>query len=1378
MRRYNSILICFLLCISNFLAGQIIYPVSISSNLQSSGSVYLSDYYDDALNLLSTTLTFQDFNEAQWDVKLRLKIESSSVLIQNKINGVYTPITLYPGQPEQLSGSLLSEYFSYSNLESQGISMSQLQQDGRLPEGTYTFSWEVLDYNSGRAISLPSFNLTYVVLYDPPLIQSPQNEVTIQPQNPQNIIFQWQDGTPPTYGNSQSSEFILKLYEVVNNQIDPKVALQNNQVIEIYTSLSQTSTLFSYNSSYPILDPHKRYIFVVQAVDVNGRDVFKNDGISEPHWFSYGYSVGGSISLVKPQEDGAFTKNEAKLFEWTYPSNLASGQSYYYEYRITKITGNQTPEQAILNNTPLHVETTNEISSQGGWSYLLQEELESGEYYAWQVKAYTSQTEIAASAVQKIKGPPFLESFIAGSHEVIVRQSYNEDLNNFKGNGDVKISENGDVINIDFDGLKISKSGNRYVLDAGEIVSKINNLEIELNPDYTQNGKAFFKADSLKLDKNRLAISGKVEWDFPLATTSSTIEKVISKNTWFNYDSYTLSGESTLPSGTRFSLADPINFKLHLNTASNFLIHKNDFILRFKGQVELPSSINALNDNPIQIPFNTTEQLFYFQNNSCQMANHIKPIDNVKIIAPFNKVRFDFSDDQSPGKFELTGTWKGVYVHDFDVLYYEDMDTSQVQFKNSRSYQFNTTSAHEYWITSQGLHLNFDYNFPNSDLLTFNTFGGIAKGIHLEIDQNQINNSHFEGGIEILILSTSQLYDFHIPITEQGFQEGSFKTPLDGEEFDINTSIENLKITATITRAVFMNNSFLDMTIDVDWPAQNIQLSNITDFRVWGNSNIGFINPNSMIPLQSQYITKMGGGHEITVDSIGAGLMYGSYSFVFASSISLGDDISGKNGPPRLTLQSNEPKDTRSKSPMTPGMSNDPSESEDENTKGGDKAGNTSSISDLLKTGLEFGLTSDEPGVVAYPYIKINAVLAKFEGHLSLFEGHEEWGTGFHGYLYGKILIPIAKEAYGHIIIGNFQDETYWFVGFSAQIGERANQIGSKFLTKMPDGSGRTLKSKRLGKLSGANTLKVGVPLGPISLTGFEGRLYHHMNHTIPNTVLGENGFQEFDYQPDLTTDYGFLISASFIDTKTQGTIAMFTGSVEAAWQEGGKCRSIGIQAYSGFGNLFLPGGFINASILEGEATITWDHIDKHFIGESEVSTGLPTFCGGGTLDMNIKPGSFNVDLGSPNDPVHFVPGCIGYSLAGWMELSQDGIFLGAGIRAQMELQSPWIGLGEIAAIRPYIGFYLQAGIHTALSWNPEFQINDVGMWVEASAGVYCEYILMGDEGEWTLGKVSMAGNFNLHIQPTPVVVSGTLRGSVELLSIEADFEVSGSYEF
>jgi len=330
----------------------------------------------------------------------------------------------------------------------------------------------------------------------------------------------------------------------------------------------------------------------------------------------------------------------------------------------------------------------------------------------------------------------------------------------------------------------------------------------------------------------------------------------------------------------------------------------------------------------------------------------------------------------------------------------------------------------------------------------------------------------------------------------------------------------------------------------------------------------------------------------------------------------------------------------------------------------------------------------------------------------------------------------------------------------------------------MPEGSGMMFNSKKLGKLTGANVVKVGIPLGPVTITGIEGRIYHHMNHSIGNTVIGENGYTEFDYRPDPNVDFGFLLRTSFIDTYTQGANVMYTGAFEATFGGGEGLRSIGLEGRIGIGNLKLPGGLVDASVLEGDAVITLDFVDKHYIGSAEVNTGLPSLCGHGTLDIDVNKDKFEMKLGSKDDHVYFVPSCIGYTLEGWMDVTKKSLYLGAGLRAQIELQSPWIGVGDLASIKPYAGFNLAAGFHTKLKWDPKFELNDVGIWVQTNAGVYCKYKYLGNEGEWTLGRISLNGDFNLHFIPSPVKASGVLSGSVEVLSIDVDADLEGSYTF
>jgi hypothetical protein len=53
-----------------------------------------------------------------------------------------------------------------------------------------------------------------------------------------------------------------------------------------------------------------------------------------------------------------------------------------------------------------------------------------------------------------------------------------------------------------------------------------------------------------------------------------------------------------------------------------------------------------------------------------------------------------------------------------------------------------------------------------------------------------------------------------------------------------------------------------------------------------------------------------------------------------------------------------------------------------------------------------------------------------------------------------------------------------------------------------------------------------------------------------------------------------------------------------------------------------------------------------------------------------------------------------------------------------------------------------------------------------------------GDEGIWDLGTVTLAGNFNVHLKPAPIIVSGILKGSASFLNHKVKFKVNGKYEF
>jgi hypothetical protein len=82
-----------------------------------------------------------------------MKIEGQNVKLETKPEYIGREIILQGGIPLRLSGIDLTEYFSPSNLNISGITRKEFEKTGALPQGFYTFCFEVLEYNRGVKIS-------------------------------------------------------------------------------------------------------------------------------------------------------------------------------------------------------------------------------------------------------------------------------------------------------------------------------------------------------------------------------------------------------------------------------------------------------------------------------------------------------------------------------------------------------------------------------------------------------------------------------------------------------------------------------------------------------------------------------------------------------------------------------------------------------------------------------------------------------------------------------------------------------------------------------------------------------------------------------------------------------------------------------------------------------------------------------------------------------------------------------------------------------------------------------------------------------------------------------------------------------------------------
>ncbi len=230
-------------------------------------------------------LTLNDLSVPAYDVRMKIYIKSSSVIISTKDNWLPPPITLQGGFTNQLSGADLMQYLDPANLEFQGITQTQFQQTGLLPEGVYQFSVEVYDYNVNTLVSNSGNTAAWLILNDPPLLNLPLNQDKPTATDPQNLVFQWTPRHTGSPNSAFSTEHEFELFEIWPSGADPNNAALSSP--PIYTAITSANTLV-YGPAEPPLVPGREYAWRVQARDVLNRDLFKNNGYSEVFMFKFG----------------------------------------------------------------------------------------------------------------------------------------------------------------------------------------------------------------------------------------------------------------------------------------------------------------------------------------------------------------------------------------------------------------------------------------------------------------------------------------------------------------------------------------------------------------------------------------------------------------------------------------------------------------------------------------------------------------------------------------------------------------------------------------------------------------------------------------------------------------------------------------------------------------------------------------------------------------------------------------------------------------------------------------------------------------------------------------------------------------------------------
>lgn len=452
-----------------FLAAQ--QPVQVTPQLLPPYSLQVSEYYSPgaAGNKLNLLLLLRDFTKPTLQVRLRMSIEAQGVALRTKDNAVFTPMTLEAGIPKYIDPSELAPYFNSNNLQFSGITQQQYEQTGKLPEGFYTFCFEVIEAGTGQVVSDKGCSFAWMTLNEPPFLNMPRKGEEIIPVTftaPPNILFQWTPRHMASPTAAFTTEYFFELYEFEDDDQSPEMAIAMNPLLD---SITVYTTTYLYTDP-EVLIPGKRYVWRVQARAKNGLQdlaLFRNNGYSEIFWFTY------ETNCTAPQSITATPQGQRVNISWN-PN--VDHLEYKVEYRRKYISDAVWFE--ISNTSP--TVSINDLKADTLYEYRVGGACDYGKFIFSPVFEFHTLGENATIIADCGQDPnlvattePLLQTLNpgdiikAGDFDVTVTQVNGQ--GNFSGEGYVKVSWMADVkLGVRFHNIQVATDNK---LKLGEIVT-------------------------------------------------------------------------------------------------------------------------------------------------------------------------------------------------------------------------------------------------------------------------------------------------------------------------------------------------------------------------------------------------------------------------------------------------------------------------------------------------------------------------------------------------------------------------------------------------------------------------------------------------------------------------------------------------------------------------------------------------------------------------------------------------------------------------------------------------------------------------------------------------------------------------------------------
>ncbi|GJM63075.1 hypothetical protein [Persicobacter diffluens] len=265
------------------------YPVQANLVLTPPYGIRLSDYAAPGNQMIKGQVWLKDLNQPELPVRFKVKVEELSGKITLETTPQFLPDPLYimGGQPEMLDGSNLGIYFDLANLHTTRGSINSITTNGgKLPDGLYRFSLQVLEYYTGRLISNTPMQQAFLTQSDPPQLILPMEQMLVEARDPQYLVFSWNPRHLASPNRPQNVTYRFQIVEILREGQTAGDAFATTQpIVDEWDIMASAYQLGPADS--PLM-PGNWYAWRVQAYDEDELGLLKNEGWSEMRLFQYG----------------------------------------------------------------------------------------------------------------------------------------------------------------------------------------------------------------------------------------------------------------------------------------------------------------------------------------------------------------------------------------------------------------------------------------------------------------------------------------------------------------------------------------------------------------------------------------------------------------------------------------------------------------------------------------------------------------------------------------------------------------------------------------------------------------------------------------------------------------------------------------------------------------------------------------------------------------------------------------------------------------------------------------------------------------------------------------------------------------------------------